>query len=186
MYLCIISLLFVTVCYTRFVRSTSKNCLHSLRRLSLCTHQTWLLLVPKSPSLPHSLFTASLPYPTRPFTPLLSSHSISDIVFSTAHKSKGLEFDTVKLTDDYSIYEDEDRHGTQHHPSKLDTFSTYVYSINLGRAHQHIMLVPYTWICFCQHQSNGSDVLPAPANIHTYFSCLLHVSHEVSKKSVHC
>ena len=25
----------------------------------------------------------------------------TDIVFSTAHKSKGLEFDTVKLTNDY-------------------------------------------------------------------------------------
>ena len=25
----------------------------------------------------------------------------ADIVFSTAHKSKGLEFDTVKLTNDY-------------------------------------------------------------------------------------
>ena len=30
-----------------------------------------------------------------------------DIVFSTTHKSKGLEFDTVKLTDDYSVYDDE-------------------------------------------------------------------------------
>ena len=25
----------------------------------------------------------------------------ADVVFSTAHKSKGLEFDTVKLVDDY-------------------------------------------------------------------------------------
>lgn len=30
-----------------------------------------------------------------------------DIVFSTTHKSKGLEFDTVKLTNDYSVYDDE-------------------------------------------------------------------------------
>ena len=34
--------------------------------------------------------------------------SLADIVFSTAHKSKGLEFDTVQLTDDYSVYEEED------------------------------------------------------------------------------
>jgi F-box protein 18 (helicase) len=36
--------------------------------------------------------------------------SHADIVFSTAHKSKGLEFDTVKLTDDYLGQEEEDRH----------------------------------------------------------------------------
>ena len=30
----------------------------------------------------------------------------ADIVFSTAHKSKGLEFNTVKLTDDYLEYHD--------------------------------------------------------------------------------
>ena len=28
-------------------------------------------------------------------------YHFADIVLSTAHKSKGLEFDTVKLTDDY-------------------------------------------------------------------------------------
>ena len=27
----------------------------------------------------------------------------ADVIFSTAHKSKGLEFDTVKLTDDYLV-----------------------------------------------------------------------------------
>ena len=26
---------------------------------------------------------------------------LSDIIFSTAHKAKGLEFDTVRVTDDY-------------------------------------------------------------------------------------
>lgn len=35
-----------------------------------------------------------------------------DIVFSTAHKSKGLEFDTVKLTNDYVDFEDDDTHST--------------------------------------------------------------------------
>jgi F-box protein 18 (helicase) len=35
--------------------------------------------------------------------------SRADIVFSTAHKSKGLEFDTVKLTDDYSVFDRDDR-----------------------------------------------------------------------------
>jgi F-box protein 18 (helicase) len=39
-----------------------------------------------------------------------SDMSLADIVFSTAHKSKGLEFDTVQLTDDYSVYENEEDH----------------------------------------------------------------------------
>ena len=30
---------------------------------------------------------------------------IPDIVLSTAHKAKGLEFDTVQLTEDYSCIE---------------------------------------------------------------------------------
>ena len=31
---------------------------------------------------------------------------MADIVFSTAHKAKGLEFDTVKITDDFPIQDD--------------------------------------------------------------------------------
>ena len=42
-----------------------------------------------------------------------------DIVFSTVHKSKGLEFDTVKLTDDYLSVE----------PGQ-DRYSEYKHSIN--------------------------------------------------------
>ena len=38
----------------------------------------------------------------------------TDIVFSTAHKSKGLEFDTVKLTDDYSVFDEEDPRCMSH------------------------------------------------------------------------
>ena len=37
----------------------------------------------------------------------------ADIVFSTAHKSKGLEFDTVKVTDDFLVSDD-------HHLSQED------------------------------------------------------------------
>ena len=35
-----------------------------------------------------------------------SSQANADIVFSTAHKSKGLEFDTVKVTDDFFVSAD--------------------------------------------------------------------------------
>ena len=31
----------------------------------------------------------------------MSPQAEADIVFTTAHKSKGLEFDTVKVTDDF-------------------------------------------------------------------------------------
>ena len=35
------------------------------------------------------------------FPVIPSSILLSDIIFSTAHKAKGLEFDSVRVTDDY-------------------------------------------------------------------------------------
>ena len=43
-------------------------------------------------------------------SPSSLDYSPTDIVFSTAHKSKGLEFDTVELTNDYNVFVDDDSH----------------------------------------------------------------------------
>lgn len=43
-----------------------------------------------------------------------------DVIFSTAHKAKGLEFDTVCLTDDYPINTNHLTNHQDYYQSKLD------------------------------------------------------------------
>lgn len=64
----------------------------------------------------------------------------ADVILATAHKSKGLEFDQVVLTDDFSGLLDED--GEPHHSSKAKAEDVNLLYVAATRAERALSLPP--------------------------------------------